>query len=122
MSDRKILIIDDDNDFRTALNVRLRASGYATSFAANGVSAIRTARKERPELILLDLGLPDGDGYCVLERLKINTELSHIPVIVLSARCAEENERDALKAGACAYLEKPVDDDDLLEAITEAGL
>jgi DNA-binding response OmpR family regulator len=122
MSDRKILIIDDDHDFRTALTVRLRASGYATSFAADGVSAIRVARKERPQMILLDLGLPGGrDGYHVLQRLKINTELSHIPVIVLSARSAEENERDALKAGACAYLEKPFDDDDLLEAIADAG-
>ena len=117
MSDRKILIIDDDNDFRLALNVRLRASGYATSFAADGVSAIRVARRDRPELILLDLGLPAGDGYRVLERLKINTELSHIPVIVLSALDAKTNERRALKAGACAYLEKPVDDEDLLETV-----
>ena len=118
MSDRKILIIDDDNDFRLALNVRLRASGYATSFAADGVSAIRVARRDRPELILLDLGLPGGDGYRVLERLKINTELSHIPVIVLSALDAKMHERRALKAGACAYLEKPVDDEDLLEAVS----
>ena len=122
MSERKILIIDDDHDFRTALTVRLRGSGYATSFADDGIRAIRVARKERPVLILLDLGLPGRDGYHVLQRLKINTELSHIPVIVLSARSAAENERDALKAGACAYLEKPVDDDDLLEAIAEAGV
>jgi len=56
----------------------------------------------------------------VLERLKINTELSHVPVIVLSARDAAANERPALKAGAFAYLEKPVDDEDLLEAIATA--
>ena len=120
MSERKILIVDDDSDIRLGLNVRLRASGYTTAFAADGVSAIRMARKERPCLILLDLGLPAGDGFQVLERLKINTELSHIPVIVLSARDAEANERRALKAGACAYLEKPVDDEDLLEAIAAA--
>ncbi|SRR5258705_13112659 len=120
MSKRKILIIDDDSDIRLGLNVRLRASGYETAFAGDGVSAIRMARKERPDLILLDLGLPAGDGFQVLERLKINTELSHVPVIVVSARDAEANERRALKAGACAYLEKPVDDEDLLEAISAA--
>lgn len=120
MSERKILIIDDDSDIRLGLNVRLRASGYATAFAADGVSAIRMARKERPCLILLDLGLPSGDGFRVLERLKINTELSHVPVIVLSARNAAANERPALKAGAFAYLEKPVDDEDLLDSIATA--
>jgi DNA-binding response OmpR family regulator len=120
MSVRKILIIDDDNDFRAALTVRLRASGYATSFVADGVSAIRAARRERPALILLDLGLPGRDGYHLLQRLKINTELSHIPVIVLSALDAKENEERARKAGACAYLEKPVDDDELLEEVAAA--
>ena len=87
MSERKILIVDgNDSDIRLGLNVRLRASGYSTAFAGDGVSAIRMARQERPCLILLDLGLPAADGFQVLERLKINTELSHIPVIVLSAR------------------------------------
>ena len=120
MLERKILIIDDDDDIRLGLNIRLRASGYTTAFAVDGVSAIRMARKERPNLILLDLGLPAGDGFQVLERLKINTDLSHVPVIVLSARDAEANERRALKAGAWGYLEKPVDDEDLLEAIAAA--
>src|SRR5258705_13336955 len=99
MSKRKILIIDDDSDIRLGLNIRLRASGYATAFAGDGVSAIRMARKERPELILLDLGLPAGDGFAVLDRLKINTDLSHVPVIVLSARDAEANERRGLEGG-----------------------
>ena len=120
MSERKVLIIDDDHDIRLGLNIRLRASGYTTAFAADGVSAIRMARKERPSLILLDLGLPAGDGFQVLERLKINTDLSHVPVIVVSARDAEANERRALKAGAYSYLEKPVDDEELLEAIASA--
>ena len=120
MSDRKILIIDDDSDIRLGLNIRLRASGYSTAFASDGAGSIGMARKEKPALILLDLGLPAGDGFQVLERLKINNELSHIPVIVLSARDADVNERRSLKAGAYAYLEKPVDDEDLLETIASA--
>jgi two-component system cell cycle response regulator len=117
---KKVLVIDDDSDIRLGLNVRLRASGYATAFAADGVAAISMARKERPDVILLDLGLPAGDGFQVLERLKMNTDLAHTPVIVLSARDVEENERRALKAGATAYLQKPVDDQDLLDAIATA--
>ena len=117
---KKVLVIDDDSDIRVGLNVRLRASGYATAFAGDGVSAISMTRKERPDAILLDLGLPAGDGFQVLERLKMNTELAHIPVIVLSARDVEANERRALKAGASAYLQKPVDDEDLLETIAKA--
>jgi len=120
MSERKILIIDDHSDIRSGLNLRLRASGYTTAFAVDGVNAIRLARREQPCLILLDLGQPVADGFSVLERLKINTELSHLPVVVLSARGAEIDERRALKAGACAYLEKPFEDDDLLEAIAVA--
>ena len=116
----KILVVDDDSDIRLGLKVRLSASGYATVFAADGVTAISTARQERPDLILLDLGLPAGDGFQVLERLKIDAELAQIPVIVLSARDAEGNERRAVKAGAAAYLQKPVDDEDLLEAIASA--
>jgi Response regulators consisting of a CheY-like receiver domain and a winged-helix DNA-binding domain len=121
MNMQKILVVDDDSDIRLGLNVRLRASGYATAFAADGITAISMARKERPDLILLDLGLPAGDGFQVLEQLKMSTEVAHIPVIVLSARDAEGNEKRALKAGATAYLQKPVDDEDLLEAIA-AGL
>jgi len=114
---KKILVVDDDSDIRLGLNIRLRASGYATAFAADGVTAVSMARTERPDLILLDLGLPAGDGFQVLERLKTNTELAHTPVIVLSASDAEANEWRAVKAGAAGYLQKPVDDEDLLEAI-----
>jgi len=99
---QKILVVDDDSDIRLGLNVRLRASGYATAFAADGITAISMARKERPDLILLDLGLPAGDGFSVLEQLKMSAEVAHIPVIVLSARDAEGNEKRALKAGATA--------------------
>ena len=117
MADPKILIVDDDNDIRRGLNIRLRANGYATVFAGDGVGAVSVARKERPDLILLDLGLPAGDGFQVLDRLKMNTELSHIPVIVLSARDPEANEKRAMKAGASSYFQKPVEDDELLAAI-----
>lgn len=120
MAGEKILIIDDDQDIRVGLNVRLRASSYQTAFAEDGLGAMGAARKENPDLILLDLGLPAGDGFVVLERLKKNTAFAHIPVIILSARDPQDNEERAKKAGAFAYFQKPVDDGELLEAIIAA--
>ena len=117
---KKILIVDDDADIRLGLNARLRANGYDTVFAEDGMGAILTARRERPDLILLDIGLPAGDGYVVLERLRANTQLSCTPVIVLSARDAEENEKRVLAAGAAAFFQKPAESTELLDAIAGA--
>src|ERR1039458_3619708 len=69
MEKPKILIVDDDPDLRRGLNLRLRANHYETAYATDGFSAISMAQKERPDLIILDLGLPAGDGFVVMERL-----------------------------------------------------
>ena len=100
-----------------ALRLRLRANNYEVSYAADGYSAIATAQKERPALIILDLGLPVGDGFVVLDRLQKSDVLSGIPVIVLSARDPQTNEERALKAGATAFFQKPADNDELLNVI-----
>jgi DNA-binding response OmpR family regulator len=77
------------------------------------------ARKENPDLILLDLGLPAGDGFVVLERLRAITQLATIPVVVVSARPAQVHADKALESGASAFLQKPVDNDLLLQTIRE---
>ena len=120
MERNKILIIDDDTDMRRGLNIRLRASNYDTAFAADAIMALSIAKKEAPDLILLDLGLPGGDGFMVLERMKNIATLACTPVIVLSARDPHANEERALKAGAEAYFQKPVDNELLLNAIQKA--
>ena len=120
MAEHKILIVDDDRDIRVGLNARLRANGYETAFAEDGVGAMMAAKKEQPDLILLDLGIPAGDGHVVLDRLKDQASLGTIPVIVLSARDARSNEKKCLDAGAFAYFEKPVNDAELLDAISRA--
>lgn len=120
MNKPKILIIDDDNDIRRALHIRLRAHGFDTVFATDGLSATNIALKESPDLILLDLGLPAGDGFVVMERLQKNTRLSCIPVIVLTARESRGNEEKARAAGCCAFFQKPADNDDLISAIEKA--
>jgi DNA-binding response OmpR family regulator len=120
MGQIKILIIDDDPDVRLSLNIRLKANHYDVVFAEDGVGSISEARKHMPDLIILDLGLPAGDGFSVLERLKANLNLSSIPVIVVSGRDRNVNRERALKGGAKAFLQKPVDNARLLSVIRQA--
>ena len=117
MSQKKILVVDDDPDMRLGLQLRLTANHYDVIFAADGVASITEARKHMPDLMILDLGLPAGDGFSVLERLKVNESLSAIPVIVLSGRDRVGNWDRALKAGAKTFLQKPVANDKLLAVI-----
>jgi DNA-binding response OmpR family regulator len=117
MENPKILIVDDDPDLRRALKIRLRANHYDTVQASDGYSAISVAQKEKPNLIILDLGLPAGDGYVVLERLQDSDTLSGIPVIVLTARDPQSNEQKTLQAGAAAFFQKPADNNELLDVI-----
>ena len=117
MPRNKILVVDDDPDLVRALRLRLRANDYDIATACDGYSAIATAQKEHPDLIVLDLGLPAGDGFVVLERLQNSDTLSGVPVIVLSARDPQNNEERALKAGAAAFFQKPADNEELLNVI-----
>ncbi|MFZ0292714.1 MAG: response regulator [Candidatus Sulfotelmatobacter sp.] len=113
----KILVVDDDPDLVRAMRLRLRANNYEVATASDGYGAIASAQKERPALIILDLGLPVGDGFVVLDRLQNSDSFSGVPVIVLSARDPQANEERALKAGASAFFQKPADNDELMNAI-----
>ena len=113
----KILVVDDDPDLVKAMRLRLRANNCEVITVSDGYSVIGAAQKERPDVIILDLGLPAGDGFVVLERLQSSDALSGIPVIVLTARDPQGNEARALKAGAAAFFQKPVDNDELMNVI-----
>jgi DNA-binding response OmpR family regulator len=117
MPNRKILVVEDDPDVRLGYQVLLKAHQYDTFFAADGMSAIAEARKSQPDLIILDLGLPAGDGFVVLDRLRANTNLAMIPVVVVSARDVLATKTRALNAGAKAFFQKPWDDKELLATI-----
>ncbi len=117
---RKILIIEDDADISGLLGLRLKRLGYETAFASDAVTALTVARKEQPDLIVLDLGLPGGDGHIVMERLRSIASLSHVPVIVVTARDPATSRDRVLAAGAHAFLEKPIDMDSLLSAVRDA--
>ena len=117
MAGQKVLIVDDNKDVLQGLSVRLKANGYNVVFAADGISAISAAREENPEVIILDIGLPAGDGFSVMERLRALLPVAHIPIIILTARDIAGNKERALNAGAQVFLQKPVDNDVLLETI-----
>jgi len=117
MNRAKIMVVDDDPDLRQALSLRLRANNFDTINVCDGYSAIAMAQKEHPHLIILDLGLPAGDGYAVLKNLQQYPALSVIPVIVLTARDPEGNEKRTLESGAIAFFQKPADNEELLGVI-----
>jgi DNA-binding response OmpR family regulator len=120
MAGKKILIVEDEVVQLTALARRLKSAGFEIVAARDGLTAISTARKEQPDLIVLDLGIPAGDGFVVLQRLSLLLNTGTIPVIVLSSRTPIGNRDAALKAGAIAYIHKPVDVPILLKAINDA--
>jgi|SRR5579883_2040913 len=117
MSSKRILVVDDDSVMRFGYQVFLKNNNYETFFAADAMAAISEARKSHPDLIILDLGLPAGGGFTVMERLKGNLQLALIPIIVVSAGDRAANEEKAIKAGAVAFVQKPWNDKDLLDII-----
>jgi DNA-binding response OmpR family regulator len=119
VSQEDILVVDDDPEIRQALRLRLSANGYDVHCAEDGAGAIYEARKHTPDLIVLDLGLPAGDGFVVLDILKANLNLSSIPVIVLSGRERKANEKRVLNAGGRAFLQKPVQTNEFLTVIRQ---
>ena len=117
MNNKKLLIVEDDADVRLGYQILLRANHYVPSFAADSIAAMSEADKHRPDLIVLDLGLPGGGGFIVLDALRADPSLAEIPVVVVSARDIRGNKERTLKAGARAYVQKPWKDDELLAII-----
>jgi DNA-binding response OmpR family regulator len=117
---KTILVVDDDADIRELIKHRLEQKGYKVAFAAAAATALTLARKAEPDLILLDLTLPGGDGFMILERMQHLATLAHVPVIAVSAREPEPNESRARELGAVGYIHKPFETDELLGAIESA--
>ena len=116
---KKVLLIDDDPVLSRLFSVRLRGAGYDVAVACDGVQSISAVRRERPDVILLDIGLPGGDGYTVLKRLKAIVHVSAVPIIVVSGRAVETDGERMLAAGADDYFQKPVDLDRLAARMRE---
>jgi len=117
MTDLKILIIDDEEAIRRFLRVTLAAQGYTVLEAASGNDGLSIAAAQKPDVIILDLGLPDIDGVMVTRMLR---EWTRIPIIILSVRGSEKDKIAALDAGADDYLTKPFGAGELLARIRAA--
>ncbi len=107
----RVLVVDDERQLLRAMSINLRARGYDVDLAETGAQALERAAKHRPDVVILDLGLPDLDGTDVIAGLRGWTQ---VPIIVLSARHTEEAKVSALDAGADDYVTKPFGMDELL--------
>ena len=111
MSKVTILVVEDDTSVRNLISTTLKAHDYRFLTAATGESAVMEAASHNPDILLLDLGLPDIDGVEVIRRIR---SWSNAPIIVISARSEDSDKIDALDAGADDYLTKPFSVDELL--------
>ena len=118
MNEKKILIVDDERDFAYILSTHLKAHGYNTVMASDAVGAVAAAQKERPDFIILDISMPAGDGFSVMERLAKSDHTALIPIVVVTGIALSSKQR-AMAEGAVAFFTKPVDFDKLLTFISD---
>ncbi len=116
---KKVLVVDDEPDVLALLTLMLKSQGYNVITAVDGQEALEKARKEAPDLILLDVMLPKMDGYKVARMLKFDENFSHIPIILLTAKIQEKDRQTGLEMGANDYMTKPFDTALLLSKVKE---
>jgi DNA-binding response OmpR family regulator len=114
MSRRRILVVDDDDDIRGLVRELLERRGFTVAEAVDGRQALHEFYEGRPDLVVLDVGMPGFDGWTTLERIR---ELSDVPVVMLTARAAELEKTRGLQAGADDYVTKPFGRQELLARI-----
>lgn len=120
MAKEKILAIDDEPDVLRVLKYRLEKAGYEVLTALDGIKGLELARKEKPNLIILDIMMPGEDGYSVCKRLKNMSESAGIPVIFLSAKAEEKDIIRGFQSGGIYYITKPYEPEVLLETVKKA--
>ncbi len=114
---QRVLVVDDDPTIRRTLRINLRARGYEVEEVGSGADALSTIEDAPPDLVVLDLGLPDLDGVEVLRRIRAR---SAVPVVVLSARHQSDDKVEALDEGADDYVTKPFGMDELMARVRSA--
>lgn len=117
--DKKILLVDDERDLVETVTFRLEAAGYEVVSGFDGQEGLDKAKKENPDLIILDLMLPKMDGYKVCRMLKFDEKYKKIPIIMFTARAQETDKNMGKEVGADAYITKPFEPKELLGKIQE---
>lgn len=113
----RVLVVDDEADIRTFLRVTLELAGYEVVEAADGRQALEVAISDSPDVVLLDVMMPEVDGFEVVRRLRENARTAHLPVILVTARSQAADKVTGLGAGADDYVTKPFDPDELLARV-----
>jgi CheY-like chemotaxis protein len=116
---KKILVVDDDPTSLRLLELILSKEGYQVISASNGLEALRKARTESPDLLILDVMLPGFDGLEVCHRLRSEPDMAKLPILMLSAKQQKSDQDAASKVGANAFLPKPVNRTALLSKVAE---
>src|SRR3954466_13179829 len=116
---RSVLVVEDDPEINELVGAYVQIAGFEYESALNGTQAVEKARSRRPSLIVLDVMLPDFDGFEVARRLKGESHTREIPIVMLTALDREEYRQKGKTAGAVDYLTKPFDPDRLMDAIRD---
>jgi len=116
MAKKKILVVDDA-EFNRDLIVQLLGDEYEVLEAVDGGEGVRRAEQEKPDLILMDLGMPVMDGWEATRKIKANSELRHIPIIAVTSHAMLGDEIQAREAGCDDYVPKPIDENELIRKI-----
>ncbi|OQX26005.1 MAG: hypothetical protein BWK80_12695 [Desulfobacteraceae bacterium IS3] len=119
MAEKTILVIDDDEVNRQVLEILLRRESIRAIPAQDGKTGLELARSQQPDLILLDVFMPEEDGFEILEQLKQETLTTKIPVIIFTVLEREQSRKKAMNMGACDYITKPFDMKDIVLKIQE---
>ncbi len=116
----KILLIEDDKRITTAMGIRIKSFGFNFSSSPDAISAVSEAVRYKPDLVILDINLPGGDGFTVAERLQCQPEFNQTPIVFITASKKDGLKNKARAVGAVGYLEKPFDSMQLLQAIQDS--
>lgn len=128
MSAKKLLVVDDSLVVVKALELKLKAAGFAVTTARDGGEALASVRRDRPDLIVLDINFPPDvshgggiawDGFLIMQWLSRIDEVKEIPIIIITGQDSEKNREQATKYGARGFLSKPVNNDTLIKLIRE---
>jgi CheY-like chemotaxis protein len=117
MSVGRILIVEDNMDTYELVRFILEKNGFETFLAMNGRDGVNAANKQRPDLIIMDLSMPEMDGWTAMRLIKNNTATSSIPMIALTAHALPSDRKRAFDAGCDEYITKPMDLIDLLDTV-----
>jgi CheY-like chemotaxis protein len=119
MPGKKILVVDDDPYILMSLEFLMQKNGYSVIVARNGTEALQLVQQEIPDLVVLDIMMPDLDGYAICAFIKKQPSLKHIVVVFLSAKTRESDQRKGLELGAAAFIFKPFSTRSLIKEINQ---